>query len=163
MFKSKKIITVLLSAIMVLSVGFSAFAFENVSTENVGVSYEKPFIQDSRPSGTKPPKKSKVWDVSKKDYELKGQAANNELYTSYWITGQKSYKIKVKNKKSSLDKKLKVKVYKYVSGWFKDPKRIKSDSIIGQKTKTIEVKGLDKDDLIYVKFYAPCHFEGKIK
>ena len=101
-------------------------------------------------------KPTNIWNLSTKgQYEFYGDANVSELYTNYLLTGASSVKISVTNNDVNT---LKIKLYKNGSLF-----STSSVNIPAHGTTSWTVNGLSSSSNYYIKFYAPCHFEGYIK
>lgn len=153
---------VLLGLLISSGTGINTLAATPADTENINVSTQVPSMEVSLERGTKVP--TATWNVKNKGrLKFSGQAAYENLYTNYLLTGDSWYSVSVKNLKASSDTALSVQAYKKKSGWVDDKKIGIVQTVRGQQTVNYTLNGLSSSDNIYLEFKAPAHFEGWIE
>lgn len=101
----------------------------------------------SKPTTVSPNGGGSSWSFS-------GTASNQDLYTEHYVTGKTSYDIQISNYRTA-----DLKAYVYIN-----------NNLLSTKTFTVpangslngSVTGLSATDKVYIKFAAPCDFNGSI-
>ena len=154
----KKIVSLCLLALCLLpSAGFAS-----QTDDSVGVTENPPYLVDEaandgasyQPYGFDYP--SAVYDISRHGaYYFSGQTAQSPLYTSYLFTGKTKYNVYA----SSLNSSYGLYIIAY-------EKRLGPDKKLGYvnagSPASFSFATNDTSNKVYLKFIAPCHFDGSI-
>lgn len=164
-----KKLVVLLIAIFAVLVSFTSVSAQEANEdfeefeafENVGVSVD-PFYLDEvdegevSTRGVNPP--ISEWDVSKKgQYDFRGNAGKSDLYTNYYFVGKTSYRVEVKNFRSTT---LKVELRKRSTF---GSSLVRSWNVHPKATLISSPRDLDKSGEYFLRFVAPSEFSGNIR
>lgn len=155
--KGKYVAALIMSMILTLSMGASAFAGEVPVNEVYNVSTEAPDDVNHGEISTYGLGRPSTEDCVNLNYDslsFAGNAQGSTLYTNSHFTGKSTIGYSITN---DCDTKLTVKFYTS-SGWF----RSKKITVEANATLTGTISGLDADKMYYLTFSAPSDFSGSV-
>lgn len=128
--------------------------------ENVGVSYEPPWVTmedegEILTRGTEPPEKDKIY--TNNQYEpFRGWAEHSSLFTDYNFHNVYQITCIITN---NADSDLEVTLCNHII--FGDYSEGQTFTISGNSTQTLYFRNLDKNKYYFLRFSAPSDFSGK--
>lgn len=133
-------------------------SFANQTDDSLGITEYPTYLEDTSPIVSpfdfEYPKD--IYDLSVYDsYYFSGQTSQNPLYTNYLFTGKTSYSVSA----SSIDKSYPLYIIAYKKQFGLD-KKLAFTKAGNSASFTFETD--DKEDRVYLKFIAPCYFQGAI-
>ena len=155
--KMKKVMALIFSMILTISMCSSVLARENPVNEMNNVSTEAPDdINNGECSsyGLSRPSKDKCVNLNDKSLSFSGYAEGSTLYTNSHFTGKSTIGYSITN---DCDTKLTVKFYTS-TGLFSS----KKITVEANATLTGTISGLDADKMYYLTFSAPSDFSGSV-
>lgn len=154
----KKVLSLVLTVVMVMSMSVTAFAAETISVEkNVSYLQNKIEVDIQSPARTinKP---SELWNFKNGKYNFAGRSMNDSLYTNYLFNGATKYSVRINNLSPDRELTAKVKIYK--TGW---DNTIKTVKVSASTTSFFDVETENMNTKIYIQFIGTeMDFDGYI-